>query len=156
MRGKSKINPTWNLSARLAPIALGLFLGAALLRAKDPPQATPTPDPAMDLSPEQDRAVQRINDYFEQSEKPMRATLKTAQDEYTLALKAKPLDHKILQEKAAEVTKVTALLAAAEALHRANVWTLLTPAQQKMITSLELTGRVPGEKKETKGKDQGH
>ena len=156
MRGKSKINPTCKQSARLAVIALGLFLAAAVLRAKDPPQATPTPDPALELSPEQDRAVQQINDYFEQNEKHMRATLKTVQDEYELALKAKPVDQKTLQAKAATVQKATALLAAAEALHRANVWTLLTPAQRKMVTTLELTGKVPGEKEDSKVKDRAH
>jgi hypothetical protein len=87
MRGKSKKSPPWKSFACLAGI-----LAISQLRAKDPPQPTPTPDPALELSPAQDRAIQQVNDYFDQSEKPMRATLKTAQDEYNLALKAKPVD----------------------------------------------------------------
>jgi Spy/CpxP family protein refolding chaperone len=141
---------------RLTVIALELFLAVSPLTAKDPPQATPTPDPALELSPEQDRAVQQINEYFDQNEKPIRATLKAARDEYNLALKAKPLDHSTVQAKAAAVQKATAVLAAAEALHRANVLTLLTPAQRKMVTTMELTGKVPGEKEDSKAGDRGH
>jgi Spy/CpxP family protein refolding chaperone len=155
MRGENKKSPPWKSFAFLAGITLELFLAVSPLRAKDPPQASPTPDPALELSPSQDRAVQQINDYFDQNEKPIRATLKTAQDEYNLALKAKPVDQSTLQAKAAAVQKATALLESAEALHRANVWTLLTPAQKKMVTTLELTGKVPGEKSDSKAKGRG-
>ena len=156
MRRKSKKSPSWKRSERFGSIALASLLAVASLRAKDPPQATPTPDPALELSPAQDRAVQQVNDYFDQNEKPIRATLKAAQDEYNLALKAKPVDQSKIQAKAAAVQKATSLLAAAEALHRANVWTLLTPPQRKMVTTLELTGKVPGEKENSKAKDRGH
>jgi Heavy-metal resistance len=155
MRGKNKKSPPWKSFAFLAGISLELVLTVSQLRAKDPPHPTPTPDPVLELSPAQDRAVQQVNDYFDQSEKPMRATLKTAQDEYNLALKAKPVDPSTVQAKAAAVQKATAVLASAEALHRANVWTLLTPAQKKMVTTLELTGKVPGEKTDSKTKDRG-
>jgi Spy/CpxP family protein refolding chaperone len=155
MQGKSKKSLPWKRSARLAGIALQLFLAVSPLRAEDPPQATPTPDPALELSPAQERTVQQVNDYFDQNEKPIRAAIKTAQAEYNLALKAKPVDQSTLQAKAAAVQKATAVLAAAEALHRANVLTFLTPAQRKMVTTLELTGKVPGEKADNKAKDRG-
>jgi Spy/CpxP family protein refolding chaperone len=144
------------LSFRLTFFAVTLVLNVTSLPAKGPPQATPTPDPALELSPAQDRAVQQVADYFDQTEKPIRARLKTAQDDYNLALKAKPVDQSTLQAKAAAVQKATALLAAEEALHRANVLTLLTPAQRKMVTKLELTGKLPGEKNNSKVKDHAH
>jgi hypothetical protein len=168
MRGKGKksIQETirwfsWRRPRRLggglaAVIALNLFLSGSASPAKDPPHPTPTPDPALELSQAQDKAVQSVNQYFDQSEKPLRATLKTAQDEYNLASKAKPVDQSTLQAKAAAVQKAAALLAAAEALHRANVLTLLTPAQREMVRTLELTGKLPGEKDASKVKDHTH
>ena len=41
-------HPPWKRSAHLVVIALKLFLAVPLLRAKDLPQATPRPDPALD------------------------------------------------------------------------------------------------------------
>src|ERR1700719_3726080 len=156
MRRKSKKSPPRKRSERFGSIALASFLAVASLRAKDPPQVTPTPDPALELSPAQDRAVQQVADYFDQTEKPIRARLKTTQDDYNLALKAKPVDQSTLQAKAAAVQKATALLAAEEALHRANVLTLLTPAQREMVIKLALTGKLPGEKEWSKVKDHAH
>lgn len=86
----------------------------------------------------------------------MRATLKTAQDEYSLAMKAKAVDPSTIQAKAAAVQKAAAVLAAAETLHRANVLTLLTPAQRKMVEIMELTGKMPGEQEGVRGKDRAH
>jgi hypothetical protein len=137
-------------------VALNLLLDVTPLPAKDLPQATPSPGPALELSPAQDRAVQRVADYFDLTEKPIRARLKTAQDEYNIALKAKPVDQSTLQAKAAAVQKAAALLAAAEALHRANVLTLLTPAQRQMVATLEMTGKLPAEKDDSKVKDHAH
>lgn len=143
-------------SLRLPIIVLEFVLAVSALAAKDHPQPTPTPDPALELSPEQDQAIQKINDYFDQNEKPMRATLKLARLEYTLVVKAKPVDQSTVQAKAAAVQRATAVLAAAEALHRANVLTLLTPAQRKMVATLELTGKLPGEQEDGKSRDGGH
>ncbi|MBV8377710.1 MAG: periplasmic heavy metal sensor [Verrucomicrobia bacterium] len=130
-------------SLRRSLVIIGLTLAGGTLWAKNPPEPAPTPDPALELSPTQDREIKRINDYFDQSEKPVRALLKSAREEYKLAVNAKPVDNAKVQEKLAAAQKAATLLATEEALHRANVLVLLTPPQRKMVETLELTGKEP-------------
>jgi Spy/CpxP family protein refolding chaperone len=116
----------------------------------------PTPDPATELSPGQDQQIQRINDLFAKQEEPLRASLKKARAEYRLALNAHPVDDAKVQQIAAELQKAATLLATAEALHRANVLVLLTPAQRNMVDTLEVTGKDPTIKQEKESRDSGH
>ena len=141
---------------RIPFIILGLILAVRTLSAKDPPKPAPTPDPALDLSPAQDQQIQRINDLFAKNEGPLSDALKKARDEYKRAINAHPVDEELVSEKAAAARKAATLLATAQALHRANVLILLTPAQRRMVDTLEVTGKVPGTERDKKSTDQGH
>ena len=141
---------------RIPFIILGLILAVRTLSAKDPPKPAPTPDPALDLNPAQDQQIQRINDLFAKNEGPLSDALKKARDEYKRAINAHPVDEELVSEKAAAARKAATLLATAQALHRANVLILLTPAQRRMVDTLEVTGKVPGTERDKKSTDQGH
>jgi hypothetical protein len=122
---------------------IAVICATGTLSAKDPPHPVPTPDPALELSPTQDEQIQRINNLYAQNEKPLSDALKKAREEYKSAINAHPVDNATVREKAAAVQKTASLLATAEALHRANVLILLTPAQRKMVATFELTGKIP-------------
>ena len=141
---------------RLPLVILGIILAAGSASAKDPPEPSPTPDPATELSPSQDQQIQRINDLFAKQEEPLRASLKKARAEYKLALSAHPVDDAKVHQKAAELQKAATLIATAEALHRANVLVLLTPAQRNMVDTLEVTGKDPTVKQDRESRDSGH
>jgi len=135
---------------------IAVICATGTLSAKEPPHPAPTPDPALELSPTQDAQIQRINNLFAQNEKPLSDALKKAREEYKRAINAHPVDNATVQEKATAVEKAAGLLATAEALHRANVLILLTPAQRKMVATFELTGKVPGNPPKKKSTDTGN
>ena len=137
-------------------VILGLILAVGTLSAKDPPKPAATPDPALELSPAQDQQIQRINDLFAKNEKPLSDALKRANDEYKRAINAHPVDEELVSEKAAAARKAATLLATVHALHRANVLILLTPAQRRMVDTLEVTGKVPGAEPDKNSRDEGH
>ena len=134
----------------LRHIIIAVICATGTLSAKDPPHPAPTPDPALELRPTQDEQIQRINNLYAQNEKPFSDALKKAREEYKRAINADPVDNATVRDKAAAVQKAASLLATAEALHRANVLILLTPAQRKMVDTYELTGKVPGNTPEKK------
>ena len=140
----------------LRRVILAVICVTGTLSAKTPPHPAPTPDPALELSPTQDDQIQRINNLFAQQEKPLSDALKKARKDYERAINAHPVDNATVQEKAAAVDKAAALLATAEALHRANVLILLTPEQRKMVATFELTGKVPGDPAKKKSTDTGN
>jgi Spy/CpxP family protein refolding chaperone len=140
----------------LRRVILAVICVTGTLSAKNPPHPAPTPDPALELSPTQDDQIQRINNLFAQQEKPLSDALKKARKDYERAINAHPVDNATVQEKAAAVDKAAALLATAEALHRANVLILLTPEQRKMVATFELTGKVPGNPAKKKSTDTGN
>jgi Spy/CpxP family protein refolding chaperone len=108
------------------------------------------------LSPAQDQQIQRINNLFAQNEKPWSDALKKAREEYKRGKNAHPVDEQMLRETAAAAQRAATLLATVQALHRANVLILLTPAQRRMVETLELTGKVPGNEGNKKSRDLGH
>lgn len=115
-------------------------------------------DAALHLTLEQAWRIQKINDYFEQSEKPLRTALEKARADYKRALQAKDVDQERVRANAAAAAvadKAAGLLAIEEALHRANLLVVLTPEQQTMVSAYERTGRIPGEEEEHKSKDHG-
>jgi Spy/CpxP family protein refolding chaperone len=124
--------------------------------AAEEPQPIPTPDPALQLSPWQDREIQKVNDYFDQNEKPLLDALQKARADYKVALRVKPLNEADVQKKAAAVQKASTLLATVEALHRANILNLLTPEQQRIIQKMVLTGNNPPDQADAKPKKSGH
>jgi Spy/CpxP family protein refolding chaperone len=140
----------------LRRVILAAICATGTLSAKNPPQPAPTPDPALELSPTQDDQIQRINNLFAQQEEPLSDALKKARKDYKRAINAHPVDNATVQEKAAAVDKAAAMLATAEALHRANVLILLTPEQRKMVATFELTGKVPGNPAKKKSTDTGN
>ena len=140
----------------LRRVILAVICVTGTLSAKTPPHPAPTPDPALELSPTQDDQIQRINNLFAQQEKPLSDALKKARKDYQRAINAHPVDNATVQEKAAAARKAAALLATAEALHRANVLILLTPEQRKMVATFELTGKVPGDPAKKKSTDTGN
>jgi Spy/CpxP family protein refolding chaperone len=140
----------------LRRVILAVICATGTLSAKNPPHPAPTPDPALELSPTQDDQIQRINNLFAQQEKPLSDALKEARKDYKRAINAHPVDNATVQEKAAAADKAAALLATAEALHRANVLILLTPEQRKMVATFELTGKVPGNPAKKKSTDTGN
>jgi Spy/CpxP family protein refolding chaperone len=154
-RWKSLTRQRKLIPLRFPFIILGLLLAVGNLSAKDPPQRAPTPDPALELSPAQDQQIQRINNLFAQNEKPWSDALKKAREEYKRAKNAHPVDEEMLRETAAAAQRAATLLATAQALHRANVLILLTPAQRRMVETLELTGKVPGNEGDKKSRDLG-
>ena len=140
----------------LRRVIIAFICATGTLSAKEPPYPEPTPDPALELSPTQDAQIQGINNLFAQNEKPLSDGLKKAREEYKRAINARPVDNATVQEKTTAVQKAAALLATAEALHRANVLILLTPAQRKMVATFELTGKVPGNPPKKKSTDTGN
>ena len=140
----------------LRRVIIAVICATGTLSAKEPPHPAPTPDPALELSPTQDAQIQRINNLFAQNEKPLSNALKKAREEYKRAVKAHPVDNPTVQEKAAAVQEAAALLATAQALHRANVLILLTPEQRKMVATFELTGKLPGNPPKKKSSDTGN
>ena len=140
----------------LRRVIIAVICATGTLSAKEPPHPAPTPDPALELSPTQDAQIQRINNLFAQNEKPLSDALKKAREEYKRAINAHPVDNATVQEKATAVQKAAALLATAEALHRANVLILLTPEQRKMVATFELTGKLPGNPPKKKSTDTGN
>ena len=145
-----------SLCARLRLVITAVICATGVLSAKEPLHPEPTPDPALELSPTQDAQIQRINNLFAQKEKPLSDALKKARQEYKRAINAHPVDNETVQEKSAALQKATTLLATAEALHRANVLILLTPAQRKMVATFELTGKIPGNPPKKKSTDTGN
>ena len=140
----------------LRRLILAVICATGTLSAKNPPQPAPTPDPALELSPTQDDQIQRINNLFAQQEKPLSDALKRARKDYQRAINAHPVDNATVQDKAAAVHEAAALLATAEALHRANVLILLTPEQRRMVATFELTGKVPGNPPKKQSTDTGN
>jgi Spy/CpxP family protein refolding chaperone len=183
MRKTLNLKKVGRVFVLFSAVVLVCMAGVGTLSAKDPPEAKADAskaskasnalkafeafnaskgDAALHLTLEQAWRIQKINDYFERSEKPLRTALERARADYKRALQAKDVDQETVRPNAAAAAvadkaadKAAGLLAIEEALHRANLLVVLTPQQQTMVTAYERTGRIPGEEEEDRSKHHG-